>query len=483
MKAKLITFLFILATLACFLALSVGATDIPSFTEVENITVDTSSLAGAVQNDNSSRVLLRDSNGNYATYLTKYITQFKGGSSDHSQFVAYFDALNSATGKDYDVTSIIAIEIPEGTQRISNTYSQTSTWTNVMYVKAPSTLVYQQRGSYNSCKNLKILDYSKASITDLEQELITNNSGVEIVRFPQGVVKVGKWAIHGLSSLQCAYVPSTVEAAESMINNTTGSGKFVFFYTGKMAELHTPLYDILGNTNVIELEWDSKNSDSYYIDLAKSEGKIYIVYGYSHCEAFNDGIHANEQINSCVNVCTICNLTSVKHIDTKAEKATVSYKNGFLSTGIKHTVCSNEDCNYDVTEEAQAIFETNGYSIPEDGRGQIAICFAVNKEALNDYESIMSEKLTYGAFAIAYNNIGDGEILDNDKAIKTEINRDFKSFEMKITGIKTEEQMNAKISFGAYTVDKNGKISYLQPSSLSEGGYSYVTYSYLASIK
>ena len=89
----------------------------------------------------------------------------------------------------------------------------------------------------------------------------------------------------------------------------------------------------------------------------------------------------------------------------------------------------------------------------------------------------MSEKLTYGAFAIAYNNIGDGEILDNDKAIKTEINRDFKSFEMKITGIKTEEQMNAKISFGAYVISKEGKISYLQAGTPNEGeGYYYTSY-------
>ena len=469
MKAKLITFLFILATLACFLALSVGATDIPAFTEVENVTVDTSSLAGAVQNDNSSRVLLRDSNGNYATYLTKYITQFKGGSSDHSQFVAYFDALNSATGKNYDVTSIIAIEIPEGTQRISNTYSQTSKWTNVMYVKAPSTLVYQQRGSYNSCTNLKILDYSKASITDLEQELITNNSGVEIVRFPQGVVNIGKWAIHGLSSLQCAYIPGTVETAESLINNNTGSGKFVFFYTGKMGEQHTALYDILNNANVIEVKWDSQKSDSYYIDLAKTEGKIYIVYDYSHCEAFNDGIHTNEQINPCVNLCTTCNLTSVKHIDTRSETATISYENGFLNAGSKHTVCTNKGCSYDVTENVNAILTTNGYSVPEDGRGQIAICFAIDKNSLSEYESIMSESLTIGVFAIAYNNIGDGEILDNEKAIKAEVVKSYKSFEMKITGIQTEEQMNAKISFGAYIVDKNGKISYLQSGTPNEG--------------
>ena len=475
-RIALISFMMILL---CMLAFSVSAEEIPSFTEVVNVTVDTSSLATAVQTDNSSRVLLKDENGKYATYLTKYITQFKGGSSDHSQFFAYFDALNTATGKNYDVTSIVAIEIPEGTQRISNTYSKTSTWTNVTYVKAPSTLVYQQGRSYNGCSNLKVLDYSQASIPSLEQELITNNGSVEVVYFPKASTTIGKWAIHGLSSLKCAYISGDVESAESLINNSTGSGKFVFFYTGDIDSEtgHTNLYTILGNSNVIEAKWDAARSDSSYIDTAKTEGKIYIVYGYSECNAFNSGVHDNKQINNCVNACTVCGVGTVSHVDQKSEKTTVAYENGFMQAGIKHTACSNEGCGYSVTDEAPIIFFTEGYSIPEDGRGGIAICFTVNKEALADYEFYNCDTLQYGAFAVAYNNIGENNILEMEKAVCVDVDRSYASFEMKLTGFTTEAKKNAEISMGMYVIDKNGNVTYLQPNVPSEGEkYAHISY-------
>ncbi len=479
-RIALISFMMILL---CMLAFSVSAEEIPSFTEIEIVTVDTSNLGAVAQNDNTSRVLLRDSEGNYATYLTKYITQYKGGGGDPYQFFPYFDALNSATGKSYDATSIIAIEIPEGTQRISNTYSKTSTWTNVMYVKAPSTLVYQQGKSYNYCTNLKVIDYSQASITSLEQEFITNNSSVEVVYFPKGVTAIGKWAIHGLPSLKSVYVSGTLESADGMTNNSTGSGKFVFFYTRDVnAETgHTDLYTILGNANVIEAKWDAARSDSSYIETAKTEGKIYIVYGYSQCNAFNNGVHDNKQINNCVNACTVCGVGTVSHVDQKSEKTTVAYENGFMQAGIKHTACSNEGCGYSVTDEAPIIFFTEGYSIPEDGRGAIAISFAVNKDALADYEYYNSESLEYGAFAIAYKNIAESEIIDTESAVIAKVDREYASFEMKITGFVTGAQKTAAISFGAYVIDKNGKVTYLQPNVPNVGDkYAYITYSTIA---
>ena len=83
MKKKVFLLLTMVALFACVLAISVSAeSEIPEFTDVIDVTVtgegvvapiDTSSLSSleAVVNDNASRVLLRDENGNYATYLSK----------------------------------------------------------------------------------------------------------------------------------------------------------------------------------------------------------------------------------------------------------------------------------------------------------------------------------------------------------------------------------------------------------------------------
>ena len=87
MKKKVFLLVVMLAVLTCIFAISVSAeaTAIPEFTGVIDVTakgdgvvksIDTSSLSTleAVVNDNASRVLLMDENGNYATYLSKYIT-------------------------------------------------------------------------------------------------------------------------------------------------------------------------------------------------------------------------------------------------------------------------------------------------------------------------------------------------------------------------------------------------------------------------
>ena len=146
-------------------------------------------------------------------------------------------------------------------------------------------------------------------------------------------------------------------------------------------------------------------------------------------------------------------------------------KNGYYS--YKCERC--DDVSNDTV--APAIFVCSGYSTPENGRGGLAVTFAVDKTALNAYEALMGQSLTYGAFAVAYNNIGENDILTMDNAVKAEIDRDYGSFEMKITGFETEAQKSALLTIGAYVIDKNGKVTYLQPSTPNEGDkYAYISY-------
>ena len=463
MKNKIFLAIAISLLLVCTLAISISATTtIPEFTDVIDVsaTIDTSSLAKGAQDDNSSRVLLRNEDGSYSTYLTKYITKFNGGYNDDDHFVPYFDALLNATGKNYDVTSIISIEIPEGTLRLSNTYSKTSTWTNVMYVKAPSTLVRQAAMSFTPCANIKVLDFSKANITNAGKEFLTNNGSVEKIIFPAVCTDLGQWSLHSLTALECVYVPATVETTNGLINDRTGSGKFVFFYTGdiKAETQHTALYTSLNKDSIVELKWDATKSDSHYINLAKTEGKIYIVYGYSVCNAFYSGEH----------------LTTEQTYDftSFAEK---SYVKSFCSR-----------CNQGtVLKEIAPLFICLGYSAPENGKGGIAIGYTVNNNAINEYEKLTGKTLKYGVFAVLKDRLGNNDVFSEDGTaaegvINAEItNYEFVAFELKIVGF-TDEHKDTKFAMGAYVAVTDGEeteYSYMQAGEPNENEkYCFVSY-------
>ena len=490
MKNKIFLVIAISLLLVCTLAISISATTaIPEFTDVIDVsaTIDTSSLAKGVQDDNSSRVLLRNEDGSYSTYLTKYITKFNGGYNDDDHFVPYFDALINATGKNYDVTSIISIEIPEGTLRLSNTYSKTSTWTNVMYVKAPSTLVRQAAMSFTPCANIKVVDFSKASITNAGKEFLTNNSSVEKIIFPAACTDLGQWSLHSLTALECVYVPAAVETTNGLLNDRTGSGKFVFFYTGdiKAETQHTALYTSLNKDSIVELKWDATKSDSHYINLAKTEGKIYIVYGYSVCNAFYDGNHSGVQLSPCVLECSVCNITTVNHI-SDYETTVVKYEKGFLTSGVKSVVCNSEGCTLKIDQDLEPLFTCLGYSAAENGDGGIAVGYTVNNTAINTYKEIANVSLKYGVFAISQEKLGAGDVFDENgtvaaNAISFDVTGyEYSVFVLKIVGF-TDAQKEVKLAMGAFVAVNDGEkttYSYMQDDKAGEkvGNYYFVSY-------
>ena len=73
--------------------------------------------------------------------------------------------------------------------------------------------------------------------------------------------------------------------------------------------------------------------------------------------------------------------------------------------------------------------------------------------------------------------VSEAEIDGIVSRVAAEIDRDYGSFEMKITGFETEAQKSALLTIGAYVIDKNGKVTYLQPSTPNEGDkYAYISY-------
>ena len=483
MKKKILLFLVMLIATVTVLTLSVSAaTAIPEWTEVIDVTVvsenveipiDISALEKSVQSDNQSRVMLVDGNGNYQTYLSKYITQFKGGYGDSGHFSAYFDALNKATGKQYGPESIVCIEMPEGVLKVSGTYTQPQYWTNVMLIKAPSTITYQQGKSFNSCPNIKVIDYSLATLTNLEQEFITNNSSVEVIRFPANIQKIGKWAIHGTGKLEAVYISGTVTSAEGMLNNNSGGGKFVFFYTGeKPQDGNTTLYTILGDSNIVEIEWDSTKDDSYYVSMAKNDGKKYIVYGYNTCKAFYEGNHDYKGDGNCTHgvSCTQC-ADNIEGFSDHVYSESIVYSNGFTTIGLYNKYCKNaSDCTVGLIkdEEREPIFKAladNGYSTNGDG---IAFGgFVVNTGALKEFNSVNEDDITFGIIVANPKYLGNtfmngSEVNATSGYLKVDMTSDeYTNIKIMLDGF-TGKAQSLELVITLYAYAGNGDVQYIQ---------------------
>ena len=246
--------------------------------------------------------------------------------------------------------------------------------------------------------------------------------------------------------------------------------------------LHAALNEILGNANAEDIG----NLISYdeYKKLEDKSGK-YVVYDYSYCEAYNEGVHSLVNTNNCVATCNTCGDTVVYHNDDKNLLTTVIYSN-YGEVGTKTIACQNDGCTYNVTEETPALFTCLGYSAPEDGRGGIAIGFTVNNEAIKEYTEATGKTLKYGVFAVLQSKLGDNDVFSEDGTvaegvIDVEITKyEFAAFEIKIVGF-TDEQKDTKLAMGAYVAVTDGettKYSYMQDDSkgVKVGNYYFVSY-------
>ena len=484
MKKKIILLLTMVALFIFVFAISVSAASkIPEFTDLIDISseIDITSLEATLQSDNSSRVLLKDADGNYSTYLTKYITIFPGNKS-MCRFSVDFEALNEATEKEYDMTSIVCIEVPEGVLGL-NDYANIKSWTSLEYIKLPTSLEFIVKEFFKQHPSLKVVDCSQSCVTTLDTSLFAECKALEVVRFPQGLESMGNVALHNIPTLERVYFPDTFTKTGSLIDGKTQN--FAIFYTGgtdddSVRTLFRSMMPTSFAPKVVVEVWDPTKDDDYYFNKAQaldlsddgyipagktqySNNAVLVVYKYSKCEAFNYGIH------------------------NKTE--TVSYANGFMAEGKKITTCLSEGCMYSAEENTLPLFTCLGYSTPTDGREGLAIGFSVNNEALNEYKAVTGKAFNYGVFAVLKDRLGDNNIFGEDgTAIEGSINADitsyeFVAFELRIEGF-IDEYKDVKLAMGAYVAETDGettKYSYLQAGTPAENEkYCFVSYNDIA---
>ena len=353
------------------------------------------------------------------------------------------------------------------------------------------------RNSFNNCKKLKYInlenltqltrmaqDYHFAGCTSLfdgqvldltktqlwEFEYHSTFVGVPFkgVKFPETMKKMGGSTFKNCTKLEFVSVGNKAVFNSDSFEGCTSLK--AIYYVGTQDELNASSNISSAVTNA------TIKSYAEYKTLSDKSG-VYAVYNYSRCEAFNGGVHGEtEAKNACVGVCTICGDTVVKHNDDKNLSVSISYTN-YGKEGTKTIACQNEGCGYEATEKTPALFYTEGFSTPENGRGDIAVLFVINYDAIAEYEKASSKSLSFGVFAILYNNIGENGILNNENAVTVGIEDDYFSFEMRITGFETDDQKEAQLAIGAYVLDEKGTVSYIQAQDPAEGEeFSSVSY-------
>ncbi len=490
MKKRIILLIAIFALLICVFAISVSAeSEIPEFTDIIDISskIDTTSIEDALQGDNSSRVLLKDADG-YATYLSKYITIFPGNKS-MCRFSVDFQALNEATGKEYDMTSIVCIEVPEGVLGL-NDYANIKSWTSLVYIKLPTSLNFTVKEFYKQHPSLKVVDYSQSSVTSFDTSLFAECKALEVVRFPKGLESMGNVALHNIPTLERVYFPDTFTKTGSLIDGKTQN--FAIFYTGgtdddSVRTLFRSMMPTSFAPKIVVEEWDPTKSDDYYFAKAQaldltddgyvpagqnkySNNAVLVVYKYNECKAFYYDAHDYKGTGNCLDgvECTRCQ-NKIESFEKHNMVESLVY-DSLLMEGVYNKYCANaSDCVVDRIKDgvAPAIFGSEGFSTKgEDG---ISSGYTVNVDALDEYNRI-NGKLTVGIMVVNPNYLdGRDSFLDADGKVNTsagalQVNmteNKYSNISIAITGF-TGDAQKVSLVIALYAYTDAGEVEFVQ---------------------
>ena len=293
----------------------------------------------------------------------------------------------------------------------------------------------------------EILNLENCQITELKADTFKSATKLTSIKLPKTLTTI-EAAFSGNERLALVYIPNTVT---SIADTFTGSqpANAVYIYTGKDAGLFANCTRF-AETNVISARDYDENGTYTGINL---------VVGYSHCVAYNGGVHGESVVDTIVtsytqpikvvNKCTLCEMT-------------------------------------DESGRIAALFTYRGFSTQEKGGNSIVIGFTSNSAAISEYEEIAGKTLKYGVFAVSQKKLGDSLIFGENGAVASGVinadltNSDFAMFDLKLTGF-TANNMDDKLAIGAYVIatDENGtEYSYLQDSTKGalDGAYYFASY-------
>ncbi len=527
MKKKIFLMLATVATLICVLSIAVNAQEIKKFATDEFQSEDNITYLEGINEDmyltqdgrdNSfyelldpnftARAVLKNSDGTYTTYPSWYFISFThySNGADYAYTMDRINALSEVTGETYSTSSIIRFELPE--YKENHTFKiKTSTVLGMSKVKYIRVASHITSIGFQNTNDLVEIEYAPGSnITSLPNKAFKDCHSLEVIRIPNTAKSMGNEVVVFWSTSESTaalkeiylgasmatlgtkdalktanvdglkiYVPATLNGATYTFDKYFPAESMLIF-TGTQAQA-----EAFGASKVISYE--------EYVETGFAHEAGTIVYGYSVCDAFYDGKHVEktEDNNPCILAdCEICNVKNlyVGNESTHSKATTIVYEN-YDKAGSKIVYCTNEGCIYNVTTETPALFTCLGYSSPVDDRGELAIGYTVNNEAISEYEKVTGKTLKYGVFAVLKDKLGTSDIFNaNGEVVNGAINAEisgnnYAAVELKITGF-TDDYKDTKLAMGVYVALTDGETaeySYLQSGTPNENEkYSFISY-------
>ncbi len=407
-----------------------------------------------------------------------------GSDKSNLLFIRLPNTLTELPGRFAQSTPLIACEIDD--DALISSFGATSFYEakNLRSVNIPSnvTILYSNSHSnsgctFYNCVSLVDVEFSpNSSLETIQINAFLMCSSLKEITVPNTVVNLGARAFHGCKSLEtvrlganagkglteydvqsmlyeCASLKS-VYFSDTMVPTKgshmfySGTNSTVFFYTGSF-EQYEAFYNALktlGNNGkfigATPIEWDSTKDDQYYRDLASSEGKCYVVYGYGRCEAFYGG-------------------------HKMSDDAQMQFESYFAPVKFG-SVCTNEGCGHAGIDESKtigAMFVDYGYSATEaaiNGTYSMSQFYGINKDAIEQYRAL-TESFEYG-FVVAANAdpfgaVADGTLAENKLFVTEEKFFAYDYVSVSVGGI-SESNMDTAITFCLFVKDGD-KLSYL----------------------
>lgn len=317
-----------------------------------------------------------------------------------------------------------------------------------------------QRGAFQNSKATVVYIPGGSTFNGNDQ---FKDSRVETIIFGAGTenITIQGYTFSGASSLKRVYWLSTKEQFETLTISSTNNGDFP-----KMTQISFTEYMLLTESE-------------------KSTGK-YIIFETPECFALG---HLDQAINVCVSQCTLCSEKTVKHVDNDSITVSAEFAN-YLLEGKKVTSCHMEGCSHVSEETLAPLFSSKGYSKDNVNANGIVIDFSINKEAIEEYESLTQKTVTFGLFVALESSLdennGTVNLKDENVAgvVKTEMPRNYFAYMgLKLHGFDNEEKQASPFAIGAYTMIDN-EISFVQLNSTDSNVPVFTTYTeIIANIK
>ena len=284
----------------------------------------------------------------------------------------------------------------------------------------PNTVISISKKSFASMDNLEVISFG-AGLT----HLYSGDHNLEVLT--------------GCNKLKYVYMPASFATT---VQNTgysimsTASPTATIFFTGTKSEAEA-IRDKLpqsGNDLMYKSEYVEYDPDIDYTTYAETLGYRILVYNYSSCIAFNNGVH-----------------------DVAGEYSLEYSGEEFLSSATKSKACAN--CIYKVDKsELGALFVCLGYST--NGRGSVIQGFSINSAVRADYESVLGE-FTFGVIAAGdsrEDKTAGADVFSFEKNIYHDLSKSsLNYFEIKVSGIE-DDLCDAYVFFCAYVTV--GDINY-----------------------